>query len=152
VKKSKLYIILISILLILFNSCSTKKSFVSQSFFALDTLCTIKVPEKNKEILKELKQIVLSYDRNFNRYKQNSLIFKLNKDKKINNRELSKIISYYKKQDKKIKKYFKINMGSVIDLWRFNEGGAIPDKNKIEEKLDKIKNCSVLLKNNFITE
>jgi len=150
VKKNKLYIILFSIILIFCNSCSKNNSFVSQSFFALDTLCTIKVPEKNKEILKELKQVVLSYDKNFNRYKQNSLIFKLNKDKKIKNKELFKIISYYKKQNKKIKKYFKINMASVIDLWRFNEGGVVPEKNKIEEKLGKIKNCSVLLKNNSI--
>ncbi|NMC57493.1 MAG: FAD:protein FMN transferase [Eubacteriaceae bacterium] len=162
-KKLFVYIILIAILLS-FNSCGSeisKTPVSTKTTFAMDTVCTIKIYDKNadEKIIDDAFAYVSDLENLLSRYISTSDIAKINENAgksyvKVDRHtlELLKECVYYSDQTDGA---FDITLGSLIDLWDIESGrNYIPSKSEIENAMKYTgyknilideKNCSVKL-------
>lgn len=135
-------IIFLTAILISFNSCGSeisKTPVITKSAFAMDTVCTIKIYDKNadEKIIDDAFTYVDELENLLSRYVSTSDIAKINANAgksyvKADKRtlELLKECIYYSQQTDGA---FDITLGSLIDLWGIESGREIiPSKSEIE--------------------
>lgn len=162
--KKLFVIIFLTAILISFNSCASeisKTPVITKTAFAMDTVCTIKIYDKNtdEKIVDDSFTYVHDLENLLSRYVSTSDIAKINENAgktyvKVDKRtlELLKECVYYSAQTDGA---FDITLGSLIDLWDIESGREyIPSKSEIENARKYIgyknilideQNCSVKL-------
>ncbi len=162
--KKLFVIIFLTAILLSFNSCGSeisKTPMSTKTAFAMDTVCTIKIYDKNadEKIIDDTFLYVHELENLLSRYESTSDISNINKNAggnyvkvDIRTLELLQKCVYYSYQTDGA---FDITLGSVIDLWDIESGrDYIPAKIEIENAMKYTgyknilideRNCSVKL-------
>jgi thiamine biosynthesis lipoprotein len=148
-------ITLIIAILLSFVSCASEISqtpVIVKTTFAMDTVCTIKIYDKNadEKVIDDAFDYVHELENLLSRYISDSDIAKINANAgknyvKVDNRtlELLKKCVYYSDQTDGA---FDITLGSLIDLWDIESGrDYIPAKSEIENALKYTSYKNILL-------
>lgn len=143
--KKLFVIIFLTAMLISFNSCGSeisKTPVITKTAFAMDTVCTIKIYDKNadEKIIDDAFAYVHELENLLSRYVSTSDIARINDSAgknyvKVDTRtlELLKECVYYSAQTDGA---FDITLGSLIDLWDIESGrDYIPSKSEIENAI-----------------
>lgn len=152
----KLFIIIfLTAILLSFNSCGSeisKTPVSTKTAFAMDTVCTIKIYDKNadEKIVNDAFSYVNELENLLSRYVSTSDIAKINKNAgknyvKVDKRtlELLKECVYYSDRTNGA---FDVTLGSLIDLWDIESGkGYIPSKSEIENAIKYIGYKNILI-------
>ena len=101
----------------------------------MSTFITISVEEKDKHLVEHGFKIMKNIDASISSYKKSAVIYRLNKDKKV---ELDSYSYQALKQSKELYKnsdgYFDITIGSITkDLYRFGEQERVPSRQELSD-------------------
>ena len=125
--------------LLLFLAITLSAQSISRTQVIMSTLVSITVDEKEIDTLFKAFDVVRDVDKTLSSYKENSIISKLNRDKKVkldtlSYEALSLSLEYYKNSDG----YFNILIGSITkDLYKFGEEEHVPSKSSLDKaKID----------------
>ncbi len=131
------------------------------STFAFDTVLDIVIYSNNEneanKILKKAEEICYYYDNLLNKTKNDSLVYKLNENKKhtLNNSKedeiLLEIINKSIYYSEITNGYFDITISPLVELWGIGDGrNVIPNKNDIENSMNLINYKNIEVTNNEI--
>ena len=100
---------------------------ITRDFFALDTLCSIRIDSSHAALLPEAEQMVKEFEQRLSRHIPTSDISRLNSDRSIRSTELVGIIHQYNALPPEIKTLFSMTLGTIVDAWNIQGGGTVPD-------------------------
>lgn len=118
----------------IFTCKADTQEMTERSKVLMGTFVSVSVDKEHKELLRPSFKIIEKVDNSLSSYKQNSPIFKLNKNKNsyldtYTYEALELSLAYYKQTDG----YFNIAIGKITkDLYRFGEDERIASQNELE--------------------
>ena len=144
---NKILSLFLVLLIIVVPLCGCKEA-TSRTFFAMDTIITLKADNKNAVDL--IYKSTLNIDKILSFYNKDSSLYKLNKNKKIKaNNTLLSIIKTSKKIGECTGGAFNITLGNVSKLYDFNKE-TVPSTKSLHAALKTVGLNNIIIKNNYI--
>jgi len=111
----------------------THAETILRTQLVMGTLVTIKIEKKDAKYINESFDIIRNIDDSISTFKENSIVSKLNKYKKVKLDSISfEALDLSKKYYKNTYGYFNITIGSITkDLFRFGEDERVPSKESL---------------------
>ena len=130
-------LLIITLILVLVSPLLLNGGYKEETFFAMDTVITLKV-KGNKELLSEGKEIIEEIHKNYNAFDKKSQVSKLNETGELSEEDT--------KLFKRAKEFYLATSGAfdptvkpLTDLWNIMaENPAVPDEKKIKSVLEKV--------------
>ncbi len=130
-------LLIITLLIILIVPVLNTDGYKEETFFAMDTVITLKV-KGNKELLSESKKIIEEFHKDYNAYDVNSKLSQLNQKGELafDNMEIfEKAKEFYEITEG----YFDPTVKPLTDLWNITgENPVVPDAEEIKSTLENV--------------
>jgi thiamine biosynthesis lipoprotein len=156
-KKNRLFIVLSASFLLLlgagliYQQIITSPPLAKYRFFAMDTLCLLKVDKNHSDILPQMENEIRRMENKYSRYRDDSLIWELNMSGSVEDETLAMLLRSYFKESEIIRRYFRPEMGVLMDLWDFPGGGKIPKRQTLQQALDVLSREHVHVRGNTVS-
>lgn len=137
--------------IIILGSCSKKEESYSSDFFAMDTFMRITAYGENSEsAVKEAEMYINKLENKISRTRENSEIYKLNKNKKaVVSDETAEVLNLAVRFSEKTQGKFDITISGISDLWQIGtENQRIPEQGEIEEAIKTVDYRNIIFNDN----
>ncbi len=103
--------------------------------FLMGTYVTVKTQKQNSELVQRAFEEVRSIEESLSTYKKNSLVYRLNEDKRVVADEyLKEILTLSKQMYEKSNGYFNVAVGSITkELYGFGEAERLPSDTQLQK-------------------
>ncbi len=135
-------------------SCKQESKPLSSTQIMMDTVVTITVYDSNQEVLNGAIALCKEYDALFNRYNENSDIYRINssKGKAVSvSPETREIIDIAASVSEKSDGMFDITVAALVDLWDVMNATTAPKKEEIDAHLNRVDYKKVKLDGTTVT-
>ncbi len=148
----RLFILVFSSILFFFqSSCKHSETLEVRDFFAMDTLCRIQVDEEHMFLLADAERMTKAFEDRLSRFKEGSVLVRLNKDRSVNDDELVKILMQYSQLPDDVKAVFSVLLGDIIDSWDIRDGGKVPLNAELAALLHDFRTSKFSIQNTVVT-
>ena len=131
--------------LFIFSSFNKREPLVERTFFALDTYCSLKVDSSHEGLLEKMEREIRQMEEAYSRYRGGSKVSRLNRERRLEDRELYALLERYLKERPAVRRFFRPETGDLMDLWGFSEGGRIPGEEELKRAVRALAVSSVSL-------
>ena len=135
----KKYLLLLSIVFLLFTGCESTQERITKQSFAFDTVVSITADDKDKEHIDRAIELCNEYENIFSRTSPKSELYKINNSSlKDLSPHMKNVLQFSLDFSKKTKGAFDITIAPLSKLWNVNSRKEPPAEAEVEEALNKV--------------